>query len=1287
MGNCNIIKRFLRTRREPASRGLLCSSEGDKTKMIVHNRRILTSVSTVALVAALLAAPLCFSRPAFADNECGAEGAGADTVNCASGAYGANINYINSDGLALNLNDAGITAGPAATPGVRIMSTAGNTNDIVINATNFGTITATGGQPGLNVVNSGTAGNGGITIGGGTITAGGRGALLQMGNTANAGTGSVTMTGGTITSGQEGLGILTSGVGNAEITISGLSSITSSNGKGLLLRVVNAASTGAASITINGGTISSDEEGVHILNAGEGASTITMTNGDIETFDSNGNGLMNEVSNGASTGTASITMSGGTITTNDINSGGLYNHIDGMGDSFITMTGGTIQTLNSDGHGAYNEILNNASTAQASTSMSGGTITTAGSFASGLLSAHRGLGDSTATMTNGSIQTAGSSSYGIWGNVINTGSAATATARMEGGSISTAGPTAHGIYSLNGGTGNALSVLTGTGQIETESASADGMRSQIINAFSTGTATARMESGTITTNLTGSYGVSSITAGLGDTTAVLMTGDINIIGDGGGGLLSRISNAGSTATATALMQDGTIDLTDAFASGVTAEHSGQGTALVRMEGGTITAAADSTYGLNARTTGAGVAAVQMMGGTVTSSGMHADGLMAQSTNANGTFDVDVTGGTVTGGGGNGASIHTRAAGGGTVDISAGVTINAGASGTAIRDGDLFGDGVDETGGDAVINSAGDINGDVVLGRGADRLTVTGATITGNVYGGDEAGTAGDGDDVFTLDGSAWNAASFFGGGGSDTVSLANATTGNMGASATIDAEDVEIDATSELLGTGGGTGVFDLSNAHVLNAGLVSLLDSAAGDYLLAGSWEAGSGFVDLDVDFSGAGPSDRLLIVTDMTGTTTLRVNNAGGPAVETGSTNTDGYSIVQVGGISTANAFELENGYVAIGPYEYRLYAFDPASSAAPELDPALAGQGVTSFWDYRLQTPGSSGPVLLEQISAYQAFTMGSAAFGQALLESLHKRAGEIRHANLNDIAPAAGRDSSGDSTSRFGFGDAPGTAYVRARGVLSDVEGDKAAGFEQDMWFVQAGYDWVVENVGRGRLRFGPAASFGGSKLKMDNGAEVDFTSPSLAMTATYEADNGAYIDGIAQGTMHRADISTPQRGDVGNADGWSAAISAEAGIPFAAAKGFIIEPQVQLTYQWTKFKGFTDIDDVEVEIGREGSLKGRLGFMLEKTFTTSSGLEWAPHVTFDIIHEFLKSDGITAGGIDFENDLGGTSAEIGLGFHGTIADYIELFFNISYGHALTDDAADSLAGTVRVKYRW
>lgn len=83
----------------------------------------------------------------------------------------------------------------------------------------------------------------------------------------------------------------------------------------------------------------------------------------------------------------------------------------------------------------------------------------------------------------------------------------------------------------------------------------------------------------------------------------------------------------------------------------------------------------------------------------------------------------------------------------------------------------------------------------------------------------------------------------------------------------------------------------------------------------------------------------------------------------------NTEGVSIIQVGGQSTKDSFALAGNYMARGAWAYGLYAFAPGKSAESERD--VSGTG-DQYWDYRLQNimlseGGNSTPVVPDETPA--------------------------------------------------------------------------------------------------------------------------------------------------------------------------------------------------------------------------------------------------------------------------------------------------------------------------------
>jgi fibronectin-binding autotransporter adhesin len=155
---------------------------------------------------------------AHAADECGVDPAGATILNCAAANYPTGIVYTNSDGLTLNLDNVATTV---PTVGVSVTSSAANTNNIVVNATNFTSVTTSANsQNGLSAVNAGTAGNATVTQAAGTVTTSGVSAIglnSRINNSTNTGTALAEILGGNIvTTGVNATGIVAQSAGRGD---------------------------------------------------------------------------------------------------------------------------------------------------------------------------------------------------------------------------------------------------------------------------------------------------------------------------------------------------------------------------------------------------------------------------------------------------------------------------------------------------------------------------------------------------------------------------------------------------------------------------------------------------------------------------------------------------------------------------------------------------------------------------------------------------------------------------------------------------------------------------------------------------------------------------------------------------------------------------------------------------------------------------------------------------------------------------------------------------------------
>ncbi|MDX8355842.1 pertactin-like passenger domain-containing protein, partial [Cognatiyoonia sp. IB215182] len=306
-------------------------------------------------------------------------------------------------------------------------------------------------------------------------------------------------------------------------------------------------------------------------------------------------------------------------------------------DLSVQLDRGTVTTDGSVGFapGLFVQIDNDASTAAVMAHVSeGGEVNTTGAIAHGLLASNEGEGAATAEMEGGAVTTHGEGAYGLWAEIKNEESTAAATAVLaeEEGVVTTFGDKAVGLYAKTKGRGAAIAkmqggtVTTGIGNT-TEVKNAHGLYSMISNADSTATATALLEGGMATTNGADSHGLYAV-----------------------------IQNQASDANALVEMAGGTVTTHGADSHGLYADNDGIGDATVRLTRGFVETAGEASDALLAMATGdqgPGNATVQMTEGSVHVKGRYASGLVAVTSFGGGSALVEMEGGTVTAEGGSG----------------------------------------------------------------------------------------------------------------------------------------------------------------------------------------------------------------------------------------------------------------------------------------------------------------------------------------------------------------------------------------------------------------------------------------------------------------------------------------------------------------------------------------------------------------------------------------------------------------------------------------------------------
>ena len=215
--------------------------------------------------------------------------------------------------------------------------------------------------------------------------------------------------------------------------------------------------------------------------------------------------------------------------------------------------------------------------------------------------------------------------------------------------------------------------------------------------------------------------------------------------------------------------------------------------------------------------------------------------------------------------------------------------------------------------------------------------------------------------------------------------------------------------------------------------------------------------------------------------------------------------------------------------------------------------------------------------------------------------------------------------------------------------------------------------VVSEGASGRLLIGALGHWGTSSQDLtdnrgDDAGSTDFDFYGGGLTATWYGTSGLYVDGVVQYTAYDIDISPVSRFSSVSTDGYGIAASGEVGyrIPIGATAALV--PQAQLTYQHLDFDDFTDPNGVAVSLDDGDSLVGRLGVAFENSAAIGSALVTG-YAEANVLHDFLGDNSVTAtaGGERFalNQDLGGTSVELGFGGTVAVSRGVSLYAEVDY----------------------
>ncbi|WP_170843695.1 autotransporter outer membrane beta-barrel domain-containing protein [Luteibacter sp. UNCMF331Sha3.1] len=467
--------------------------------------------------------------------------------------------------------------------------------------------------------------------------------------------------------------------------------------------------------------------------------------------------------------------------------------------------------------------------------------------------------------------------------------------------------------------------------------------------------------------------------------------------------------------------------------------------------------------------------------------------------------------------------------------------------------------------------------------------------------------------------------------------------------------------------------------------------------------------------DISAQG-TDRLLIEGNVstTGATTLAVSGSGSGALTDVNQNgvvdaNEGISLVQVAGASRADAFTLRGGYVAAGPWQYRLHAFGPG--AVDQAQNALQN-GAALAWDYRLgntivcesdcepvdpvvppvdpvdppveppveppvdPNPGDGGrEAVVPQMPSYLSAPAALLTYGDMLNDGLHQRLGEVRTGISSDPV-------GGEVFARYLGGQLRYTSNLSFKRFGYD--------FDQQVNALQFGGSLVALDGDNGSLRAGWAADHGTTRVTpkaVDGNSSAKYRANGVSAWITWQHGGGLWVDGVIGSTRYRGDVGTDLRGsDVGRvrANGWT--MSVEAGMPMALGGDWTVEPRFQLKHQALNFRNFTDGDGLLVRLGTAKQTSARIGAQVSR----KTNVRFMPYASLDLTHTSHGDPGVDVSSADwhvaerFGSGRVGNAYRVAAGAVSQLTDHVQVYGQGTYQHFVGSYGMRGWAGNLGVR---
>lgn len=532
-----------------------------------------------------------------------------------------------------------------------------------------------------------------------------------------------------------------------------------------------------------------------------------------------------------------------------------------------------------------------------------------------------------------------------------------------------------------------------------------------------------------------------------------------------------------------------------------------------------------------------------------------------------------------------------------------------------------------------------INGDIALG-GILNLIVPGTSqLAGVISGAGQLIKSGAG----TLNLSGSNSYS-----GATTIS---AGTLQAGAANAFSASSIVTLASGGSLDANG----FNQSLAGLVNAGTIATNAAATSTgttLTVQGDYVGQGGKLVLNTNLA-ASQADRLVVAGNVSGTTTLVINNAGGKG---GHLTGDGLELVQVGGTSQTGAISLAST-LTLGAFDYNIFrgtAADPGNQ------------------NWYLRSAGYSAAAQSVLPYASSLLTLADATLGTLGSRSDNR-------ANAGWWARVVGQYGSADPQS--------GAAY------------DAGVSYDQGMDFFQTGFEGTVARGQAGSLNLGLYGTAGRSRVDIGltpdpvsgvsrGKARITTDVYGLGGSVTYARAQGFYIDLVGQANVYRSRLTAA--GSQRN-HGWSGTASVEMGQTVPLSQGWSIMPLIQASWTHLDLNSFVDSSGNAISFDETSAVKGRAGLRLNRQAEWSdvSGhmRSFTFHATGNMRRDFTQGTVVNVADTALDQKQKRLWVEGGLGATYVWNRKLSLFTETAYSRAVTGGRNNSFRPSLGLQALW